>query len=275
MRPSFRISSFLLLIAALLTPLSIDARTWRITVDGTGDAPSIEAAMDSAAAWDTVLVAPGQHVIERVFLADGVVLIGEEGPTQTRLVPYPNPIGGVQSRLVCRFLSRTTQISGFWFEGFGDEGAISASSCYDVAVSECVFVHNEIGIAVYADYGNIRIRYNTFFGNWTAIDNQRAGGHCVENIIWDRAYGLDGLGVVCNDILDLDGISPFWRQGNFSLDPQFCGVDDYRIMASSPCAPGNVPLSNPCGFIGALPVGCAPTPVQERTWGGVKALYWK
>ena len=273
MKPSFRISSFLLLIAALLTPLSIDARTWRITVDGTGDAPSIEAAMDSAAAWDTVLVAPGQHVIERVFLADGVVLIGEEGPTQTRLVPYPNPIGGVQSRLVCRFLSRTTQISGFWFEGFGDEGAISATSGYNVEVSECVFVRNEIGIAAY-DWGILAIQHNTFFGNWTAIRIDGAYGHCWENIIWDRAYGLEGLNVWCNDVLDLDDVTTY-RPGNFSLDPQFCGVDDYRIMASSPCAPGNVPLSNPCGFIGALPVGCAPTPVQERTWGGVKALYWK
>jgi hypothetical protein len=67
MKSSLRITSLLFLAAFFLFPAPTDARTWRVTVDGTGDAPTIEAAMDSAAAFDTVLVAPGEHVIERVF----------------------------------------------------------------------------------------------------------------------------------------------------------------------------------------------------------------
>ncbi|MGH8597688.1 MAG: hypothetical protein ACREXT_13615, partial [Gammaproteobacteria bacterium] len=169
MKSSLRIPSLSLLTAFFLIPAAVDARTWRVTVDGTGDAPSIEAAMDSAAAFDTVLVAPGEHVIERVFVTNGVFLIGEDGPRQTRLVPYPNPIGGVQSRLVCSLLPRPTEISGFWFEGFGDEGAISAISCIDIRIFGCVFTNNDRGIVVDTDYGTIAVQSSTFVGNSTAM----------------------------------------------------------------------------------------------------------
>lgn len=252
-----------------------DARTWRVTVDGTGDAPSIEAAMDSAAAFDTVLVAPGEHVIERVFVTDGVYVIGEEGPLQTRLVPYPNPIGGVKSRLVCSLLSRPTEISGFWFDGFGDEGAISASYCVDTGVYGCVFTNNEIGVLVHTDVGRCDFRRNTFVGNTLAIRVEVGWGACTYNIIWDPAQGLQSYSPVCNDVLQLEDIAPPWRFANFSLDPQFCAADNFHIAAGSPCAPGNTPLNGDCGLIGALPVGCNPTATEETTWGRVKALYRK
>jgi hypothetical protein len=262
------------LVACCSIPGSSDARTWRVTADGAGDAPSIEAAMDSAAAFDTVLVAPGEHVIERVFVTDGVSLIGEEDPLRTRLVPYPNPIGGVKSRLVCSLLSRPTQISGFWFDGFGDEGAISATSCVDIRVLECVFTNNEIGVVVDTDVGRINFVNNTFADNFRAIDVYSGATTCRHNIIWDPAYGLEGT-VVCNDVLRLEDVPLVWRPGNFSLDPQFCGPGDYHIAASSPCAPGNSPRGDNCDLIGALPVGCNPTVTEESTWGRVKALYRK
>jgi hypothetical protein len=61
-------------------------------------------------------------------------------------------------------------------------------------------------------------------------------------------------------------------ENNLSADPLFCGLGagDLRLESGSPCAPD----ANPeCGLIGALPVGCGSTPVQESTWGGVKAMF--
>jgi parallel beta-helix repeat protein len=227
--------------------------------------------MDSAAAFDTVLVAPGEHVIGQVFVTDGVFLIGEDGPLETRLVPRPGAIG--ISRLACSLLSRPTQISGLWLEGFDDGGAIADYYCVDITVSGCVFTNNYTGILFDSDVGRITIINNTFVANMRAIDASGAAT-CRHNIIWDPAYGLEGT-IVCNDVLRLEDVPLLWRPGNFSLDPQFCGPSDYHIAASSPCAPGNSPRGDNCDLIGALPVGCNPTATKESTWGGVKVLYRK
>jgi hypothetical protein len=59
--------------------------------------------------------------------------------------------------------------------------------------------------------------------------------------------------------------------GNFSLDPSFCGMvtADYTLDSSSPCLPGG----NDCGFlIGALDQGCD-TPVERTSWGALKAMW--
>ena len=48
--------SIALVFAGTTSP---EARTWYVNEAGTGDAPTIPAAMDSAAYGDTVLVGPG------------------------------------------------------------------------------------------------------------------------------------------------------------------------------------------------------------------------
>jgi hypothetical protein len=47
------------LILLLALPTSVSARDWYVAPDGTGDAPTIQAAVDSAAAGDVVLLASG------------------------------------------------------------------------------------------------------------------------------------------------------------------------------------------------------------------------
>ncbi len=54
-----KITLLALLAAACALPAS--ARTWRIRVDGTGDAPSIQAAVNACALGDSILVAPGTY----------------------------------------------------------------------------------------------------------------------------------------------------------------------------------------------------------------------
>ncbi len=58
--------------------------------------------------------------------------------------------------------------------------------------------------------------------------------------------------------------------GNFCLDPLFCGseVSDFRLSSASPCANG---LG--CGQIGAFGMGCGPTAIEYTTWGQIKTRF--
>jgi len=62
--------------------------------------------------------------------------------------------------------------------------------------------------------------------------------------------------------------------GNICEDPLFCWdenpVAPYTLHDGSPCAPEQNPA---CGPIGAWDVGCEVTPVEEISWGSVKAMF--
>ena len=59
------------------------ARTWNVFVDGSGDATTIQAAIDSAASLDTVLAAPGIYLEALVFRGKDLVLRSVSGPETT------------------------------------------------------------------------------------------------------------------------------------------------------------------------------------------------
>lgn len=62
--------------------------------------------------------------------------------------------------------------------------------------------------------------------------------------------------------------------GNICDDPLFCWDEHpdapYTLHENSPCAPEHNPA---CGLIGAWNVGCGVTPVEEVSWGAVKAMF--
>ncbi len=65
------------LVASL--PGGADARIWNLAPDGAGDAPTIAAALDSAAAGDTLVLAPGTYPAHDLEWPDGVSLRGATG----------------------------------------------------------------------------------------------------------------------------------------------------------------------------------------------------
>lgn len=82
MRP---LISLAVLAGVVLLPAQSSGRTWHIQVDGSGDSPTVQAGIDSAAAGDTILVAPGRYIENINFLGKDVAVISDMGPEATTL----------------------------------------------------------------------------------------------------------------------------------------------------------------------------------------------
>ena len=61
----------------------VAGRTWYITPDGSGDAPTIQAATDSATSGDSILVGPGVYYEQLNLRHNGLVILGELGAEAT------------------------------------------------------------------------------------------------------------------------------------------------------------------------------------------------
>jgi hypothetical protein len=116
-----------------------------------------------------------------------------------------------------------------------------------VVLTKSIISHSAEGGSLQCGYSlqraDVTVTCCDIFGN--------VGGDWISCIAWQ--YGVDG---------------------NISLDPMYCGDDSpsqpYSLREGSPCLPEN----NVCGvLIGALGVGCSPTPVEAKTWGAIKAMF--
>ncbi|GJM43560.1 MAG: hypothetical protein DHS20C21_04020 [Gemmatimonadota bacterium] len=66
----------LVLAALLVSPPALSARTWHINPDGTGDAPTIQAGIDSAAVGDTVALSAGEFHEVDLEIPSGMTILG-------------------------------------------------------------------------------------------------------------------------------------------------------------------------------------------------------
>jgi len=273
----------MLTLAAFLASVSSTshARTWYVKADGTGDAPTLEAAVDSSAEGDEILVGPGTHQIEwEMLLKNDMVATSENGPWETRIVP--KPMHYPPSGFSCVGVYSVT-ISGLWFEGFGggpsDFGPITVYQSSGLHIENNVFVNNrQAGIAILAvvpGQSEVYIEHNTIVGNMDtnmAMIGGNSRGFVTSNILWGQVFDVewfDAVGGNCmQDTLDAGWFAPF----NFSADPQFCGASagNYYLQEDSPCVDGP---GGGWGLIGALPVGCGAVSVEPTSWGRIKAIY--
>jgi hypothetical protein len=253
-----------LILLVSMAPRS-ESRTWRVNTAGTGDAPTLHAAMDSANVGDVVLAEAGEYLLESsLFVPPGVRLVGESGPAQTLL--YRD-----------EYLAPATVSLG---SGAGVSGIHVRSNTYAVlflhgaAADNCI-IEALIDVSlVQGEGGPSEFRNCLFIGGEVAM----AAEFYLCILMSDLGTWAVGSTLIGNDVLgfvhpEIDASSANF---NFSLDPQFCGVPgsgNYFLQSTSPCAPWNHPLGASPILIGPLPVGCGAVSAKERTWGGVKALY--
>jgi len=94
-------------------PSTASGRTWSITSDGTGDAATIQAGIDSASSGDTVLVEAGTYFENLSIVGKELLLTSRDGASATILDG-----GSVQETVVFLMgLSRSTVVEGFTMTG--------------------------------------------------------------------------------------------------------------------------------------------------------------
>ncbi len=287
-------------LVCVMAVASISARTWRVNQQGTGDAPTIQAAVDSSAAGDTILVAPGSYIQSTIQLNldDSLTIMSEAGAEATVLRSSAEYIMDVA-------WSDHVTVRGFLFENSGS-GLLLYWSAY-CSIEENIF-RNNTGEAIAGDVsGPAEITNNLIYSNGGGIyfgdasggitltnntiahNAQGAGFSCDGpglylycNIIAYNNFGVEAFCNVyqCNDVFGNGTnyiMDPGATNGNISLDPLFCGANpelsgNYYLQGASPCAPGNRPDGCSCEVIGRSPVKCEVS-VQKRSWGSIKEMY--
>jgi len=301
---------FSVLISILLVSASGYTRTWYVKSDQTGDAPTIEAAIDSASTGDTVLVASGTYVNPWIecYDKDNLAIISEEGPEETIL-----QLEGPPLHLFMLFCDMVV-LKGFTFEN-NLPGGVHVYQCSNVLIEDNIFCCSSQADAVMSEMSaNITINNNLIHSNYRGIicadlnNNVTISNNTIaynadagllldisniynifNNLITNNAYGV--VSIATNIILSCNNVfnnvtnydlafspDPTGTNGNISLDPQFCGVDpsasgNFYLQSDSPCAPGNQPDGYICGVIGKYDVGCGSISTEETSWGKIKDMY--
>jgi hypothetical protein len=153
-----------LLVLSYCVVSETDAGTWYVKVDGTGDAPTIQAALDSCINGDTVLVAPGTYLQPAITFweKDSLTIMSEEGANATFL-----HLDGISVIMLASGTNGIT-IKGFTFEDSQGSG-LGIDWCTHVVITENIFRHNQQYALLISTSGFVTVTYNLFCSNRDGI----------------------------------------------------------------------------------------------------------
>jgi len=146
-------------------------------------------------------------------------------------------------------------------------GAVHASEGATAFLTSCTFVGNEAAL----QGGCLRASENTY---WCVLSQCIVAftGPCNQRTVYADGTSAVTLNFSCAYGNTPGDNLPHSPDDYFIADPLFCDVtaDNLTLAENSPCLPGN----NPWGFlIGSYGEGCTLSPVEERSWSSIKAMY--
>ncbi|GJM44973.1 MAG: hypothetical protein DHS20C21_18150 [Gemmatimonadota bacterium] len=205
---------FAIVLAAVLLSPPAFARTWLIHPDGTGDAPTIQAAVDSTAMGDTIYVTAGEY----------------EGPVrlklETHLVGEPPRgsaaiLGPPTSSLSVEVFSGT--VSGLRLGGVGGTGygyAPTVISSHDAVVQDCIL---ESSFYVAESTGSLTIldcEIRDCAGGVRHYGERLEVRRCTfeTDHVYETSIGIAGPWLEPADLIVTDCV---FRQGTASTEPSW------------------------------------------------------
>jgi len=274
-------------------------RIWYVQADGMGDAPTIQAAVDSCTHGDTVMVADGVYIGEGNgaidFRGRRIFITSENGPEYAIIdaqgrASEPRRVFAFDDDQDSSFVIDGLTIRGGYgpvFSGSPSGGGMLIDQA-SPTIKNCVFTQNEavLGGAVFANHAAPRLINCTFVGNSAyygsavlAFNNSTV---IMENCIMAfnqlsgpvSCFELSAVTVTCSNSFGNSGNN--WSgclagqegiNGNISSDPLLCdpNAGAFGLFIDSPCAPAN----NACAvLIGAVDVRCT---CDCGVWGDTNA----
>ncbi len=250
------------LIGALGHGCEIEGNTWRINADGSGDARSIQAAIDSCTEGDTVILSDGTYTgrgnYDISFRGKDIVLKSQNGPEKT---------------IIDCLASETTHRRGFLFENYeeglsvlegvtvrngytGHGGGIFCDYMTSPTIRDCIITENTVtGLG-----GGIVIQHSspTFEGCVISHNSASQGGGAY---LHQEGYPLfRGCTVVGNEASPFSGGegAGFYIEGSYASFEE-CVVAFHPNRSAFFCDPANVvqvSCSNIYGNEGGDWTGC-------------------
>jgi hypothetical protein len=287
-----------LLTMCLLCGGAVAQTNYVVRPDGSGDAPTIQAAIDMAVSGDGISVWGGDYY-EDDILVDGKDLYFQYQGSVPVIISSSYRQG---TGITFRNTGMSTNLLGFEFKGFATGISIENSSgmYWYCIVTDCGTGIEVSGpsaapsilfmLADSCDMGtsvlggsNVSLRNMTVVGSVTGFESVGGSSSLSRSII----YGCD-TGALCS------GGSVSLSCNNFHLNTVnysgcSAGTDDfydltrfcfeaegspgpYHLHADSPCWAAN----NACGVDVGVYVtspGCTGTAVEETSWGAIKKIY--
>jgi hypothetical protein len=221
------LTSFVILAGAAFLPIQSPGRTWSVFQDGSGEAPTIQAGIDSAVVGDTVLVQPGTYNETVTFRGVDIVLQSAAGPASTIL-----DADGLNGRVVT-FKSGETRAATI--EGFtlthGVGGIIILNSSPSILGN--IIVENS---SVPGDGGGIWCSASTFYPWFPLIQGNTIVGNRGANLAGGIGFGQR----MVPDIIDN------YIAGNEARDGDGGGIY-YRSFDNGAVIRGNLVVNNRAG----------------------------
>jgi hypothetical protein len=257
-----RTATVSIVLSLILLVGSAEGRTWCIKLDGTGDAPTIQAGIDSAAAGDMVLVFKGTYNENITFRGRNILLSSLEGSSVTTISSAApgTPVLGAYSHETTALTIRGFSITGASGSGAAPDGVRCIRG--SATVQDCI-VHGNSDEGLYARECSLKVVrcvvYNNGFGAGadygTGIAGQQAGYVIVDSctvyynneaniILQETSHASVTHTIVCGSpkrgfqLLTLSSLScscnDVWSNGSCP-DSNYVGIGDQTGLNSNIC----------------------------------------